>query len=215
MRHLLLTVLRQVSFEIPAGSRVGIIGSSGAGKTTLIRLMLALIEPDSGRLEYLLPGGSREAVVPASRRLLSYVPQGNTLMTGTVRGNLLAGDPFAGDDEMWHALELADAAEFVRRDPDGLDMKIGENSGGISAGQAQRICIARALMRDKPVLIFDEATSALDEKTERRIFERLIAKSDKTCFIITHRSSMLKYCDTVMEVGDDGYVKVGRNTSVE
>lgn len=201
------TVLKDVSFDIPAGARVGIIGSSGAGKTTLIRLMLALISPNEGRLEYVTESGA-EAVSPASRRLLSYVPQGNSLMSGTVRANLLDGCPESDEAAMWRALSLADADEFVRRDPNGLDMKIVENSGGVSAGQAQRICIARALMRERPVLIFDEATSALDEKTERRIFEGLIAKSTKTCFIITHRSSMLRYCDLVMEVSDDGYVSV-------
>ena len=203
-------VLKDISLEIPAHSRVGIIGSSGAGKTTFIRLLLALIEPDGGKLEYVLPDGTCETVSPSSRRLLSYVPQGNTLLTGTVRENLLTGCPDADEAALWNALDLADAAEFVRRDPDGLDMQIKENSGGVSAGQAQRICIARALLRERPVLIFDEATSALDEKTERRIFERLIAKSTKTCFIITHRSSMLQYCDTVMEVRDDGGVSVRR-----
>lgn len=200
------TVLKDISFEIPPLSHVGIIGSSGAGKTTLIRMLLALVLPDCGSVEYLPEGGEAELASPGTRRFLTYVPQGNTLMTGTVRSNLLTGDPDADEDKMWQALDLADAAEFVKSDPKGLDMPITERSGGISAGQAQRIGIARALMRDKPVIIFDEATSALDEATERRVFERLIACSKKTCFIITHRSTMLRYCDMVLEVNDDGHI---------
>lgn len=200
------TVLKDISFEIPPLSHVGIIGSSGAGKTTLIRMLLALVLPDCGSVEYLPDGSEAEPASPNTRRFLTYVPQGNTLMTGTVRSNLLTGDPDATEEKMWWALDLADAAEFVKSDPKALDMPITERSGGISAGQAQRIGIARALMRDKPVIIFDEATSALDEATERRIFERLIACSQKTCFIITHRSTMLRYCDMVLEVNDDGHI---------
>lgn len=200
------TVLRDISFEIPPLSHVGIVGSSGAGKTTLIRMLLALTQPDCGSVEYLPEGGEAEAASPKTRRLLTYVPQGNTLMTGTVRSNLLTGDPDAEEDKMWQALDLADATAFVKGDPRGLDMPITERSGGLSAGQAQRIGIARALMRDKPVMIFDEATSALDEATEKRIFERLISCSRKTCFIITHRRTMLRYCDMVLEVNDDGHI---------
>ena len=209
------TVLKDVSFEIPPKAHVGIIGSSGAGKTTLIRLLLALTSPDSGSLEYVLPDGSREPISPASRRLLAYVPQGNSLLTGSLRRNLLTGDPEATEEMMWKALEQADAAGFVRRDPKGLDLNVTERSGGISAGQAQRVAIARAIIRNRPVMIFDEATSALDEKTERRIFENLISTSDKTCLIITHRSSMLRYCDTVMSVDDDGHVRVWKQAPTE
>ena len=201
-------VLNDISFRIRPGAHVGVIGPSGVGKTTLIRLMLALTEPEEGTLEYFYPDGSSEQASPKSRRLLSYVPQGNTLLTGTLRKNLQTGNPDATEEMMWKALEQAGAADFVRRNPKGLDLSVTERSGGVSAGQAQRICIARALMRDKPVLIFDEATSALDEKTERGIFENLITGIDKTCFIITHRSSMLRYCDTILEIYEDGSISI-------
>lgn len=201
------TVLNDISFDVPPRCKVGIVGSSGAGKTTLIRMMLALVSPDCGEMVYRDENGIPEQITASSRRFISYVPQGNTLMTGTVRENLLVGDPGATDAELWHALELADAADFVRRDKRGLELPIKERSGGLSAGQSQRIGIARALLRNRPVLILDEATSALDEATERRVFERLEADKSKTCFIITHRSSMLRYCDAVLEVSDNGEIQ--------
>ena len=208
-------VLKGLNFEIPAGCRVGIVGSSGAGKTTLIRLLLALLKPEAGTLEYLDEQGRAEAASPATRRFISYVPQGNTLLSGTVRSNLAAGAPNATDEQMWRALELADAADFVRKTAKGLDTPLAERAGGISEGQAQRISIARALLRDRPVLILDEATSALDEATEARVFRRITDGCSKTCFIITHRRSMLRYCDMTLEVRDDGSVEAVRQTAQE
>lgn len=197
-------ILNDLNIIIPAHKYVGIVGSSGAGKTTFIRLMLSLITPDSGTMEYIDENNNVETVSPSSRRFISYVPQGNTLMSGTIRSNLLTGNKSATDDQMWKALEIADADEFVRNSPLQLDSVISEKAGGLSEGQAQRIAIARALLREKPILILDEATSALDEDTEARIFERITKQSDKTCFIITHRRSMLKYCDMIMEIDKSG-----------
>lgn len=204
-------VLSDLTFDIESNKHIGIVGSSGTGKTTFIRLLLALISPDSGTLSYIDENGTEEQVSVASRRFISYVPQGNTLMSGTLRSNLLCGNDKATDEQMWHALELADAKKFVQKSADGLDTPLSENAGGISEGQAQRIAIARALLRDKPVLILDEATSALDEKTEARIFERLTASHNKTCFIITHRRSMLSYCDIILEITDDGKAILTKN----
>lgn len=196
-------ILHNISINIAPGRRVGVVGSSGAGKTTFIRLLLALIEPDSGIAKYIADGES-EMITPTSRRLVSYVPQGNTLISGTVRSNLLIAKKDATDEQLWSALEMAEAAEFVKKSPEGLETSLSEKAGGLSEGQAQRLAIARALLRDRPVLILDEATSALDEVTEKKIFRRLAESNDKTCFIITHRRSMLEYCDVILEIGDSG-----------
>ena len=204
-------VLDDISFTVPADCRVGIVGLSGAGKTTFIRLLLSLIKPTNGTLEYIDENGKSEIAGPDSRRFISYVPQGNTLMSGTVRSNLLAGCPDATDEEMWAVLEKADAAEFLRKTADGLDTVLSEGAGGLSEGQAQRVSIARALLRKTPVLILDEATSALDEKTEAKIFERLSNEKGRTCFIITHRSSMLRYCDKLLEIDGSGKAELKDN----
>lgn len=196
-------VLNNVSLKVSSGRRVGIVGSSGAGKTTFIRLIMSLIEADSGESAYVVDG-KKEKISPGSRRFISYVPQGNTLLSGTIRSNLMVGNKEADDEQMWEALRKAGAENFVRKTQKGLDTELAEKAGGLSEGQAQRIAIARALLRNKPVLILDEATSALDEVTERKIFKRLCEEENKTCFIITHRRSMLEYCDMILEIGDSG-----------
>lgn len=204
-------VISDFSFEIPANSYVGIVGTSGTGKTTFVRLLLSLIKPDSGKLQYIDENQNSETVSVASRRFISYVPQGNTLLSGTVRDNLLLGDKDATEEQMWEALKFADAERFIKKSAKGLDTKLFEGAGGISEGQAQRIAIARALLRNKPVLILDEATSALDEKTEANILKNLTKNHNKTCFIITHRRSMLSYCDYTLEITDNGKAILTKN----
>ena len=147
--------------------------------------------------------GNRENAQPASRRFISYVPQGNTLLSGSIAQNLRMGKKNASEEELWEALRMADADTFVMKTEDGLDTRLTEKAGGLSEGQAQRIAIARALIRNKPQLILDEATSALDEDTESRILSRITKSYGKTIFIITHRRSMLRYCNRVIELGDD------------
>ena len=130
------------------------------------------------------------------------MPQGNTLFSGSLRDNLLLGRPDATDEELWEVLHTA-CADFVTRLPDGLDTLCSERGGGLSEGQAQRIAIARSLLRPGSVLLLDEATSALDADTERRFLQNMAATNhEKTIIFITHRTSVLEYCDRVMRIGD-------------
>lgn len=200
-------VLKDISLNVNPGEKIGIIGASGAGKTTLIRLLLALVNPTGGSIEYTGENGFCENACPASRRFISYVPQGNTLLSGTIEENLKTGKTDASYDEMMRALEFAGAAEFISKLPDGIGTVLSEKSGGISEGQAQRISIARALIADKPVLILDEATSALDEKTEALVLRNISENfRNRTCFIITHRKAMLDYCDRIIRIDDNGKI---------
>lgn len=197
-------VLQGVDLDIRPGDIVGLIGYSGAGKTTLIRLILSLIHPQgSGEVLFYDHTGAQEVVSRSTRRLISYVPQGNSLYSGTLLDNLHMGKADATEEEIWEALEIADAADFVRHLPQGLRAVIQERAGGLSEGQAQRIAIARAILKDAPFLILDEATSALDEKTEATMLSRLSkSKRMRTCIVITHRTAMLQYCTRALEIAD-------------
>lgn len=192
-------VLTHLNEDFAPGSMTAVLGETGAGKTTLIRLILALVRPTAGRVA--MYDAEREVEVsPQTRSNLVYVPQGNTLFSGTIRDNLLLGRPDATDEQLWEVLRVA-CAEFVLSLPEGLDTKCGEQGGGLSEGQAQRIAIARSLLRPGSVLLFDEATSALDPDTERRLLERLAeVRGKRTVIFITHRPSVLEYCDRVLRV---------------
>lgn len=192
-------VLEDVSLDIPPGTVLAVTGESGAGKTTLVRLALALVAPRTETVTFYHAGGTEQANA-ATRRHIAYVPQGITLLSGSVADSLREGKNDATEAEMWEALERAEAAGFIRESPEGLDSAILENAGGFSEGQAQRIAIARALIKNAPVLIFDEATSALDSETESRILPRLASMERRpTCLIITHRRAMLRFCDRAVE----------------
>ena len=136
---------------------------------------------------------------PRLRCNFVYVPQGNTLLSGTIRENLRLGSINATDQDMYNALHLA-CADFVKEFPEGLDTVCTEKGGGLSEGQAQRIAIARALLRNRPIMLFDEATSALDPETERKLLENILGQRNRTVLFITHRPAVVDYCDQVMRI---------------
>lgn len=206
-------VLSHLSFDFKPGTCTAILGETGAGKTTLIRLLLALLRPTEGKLEIYnsrtisfsdieTPDQEHLETWPLSPRMrcnLTYVPQGNTLMSGTIRENLRLGRPYATDGEMREALRKS-CAEFVFDLPQGLDTSCAEQGGGLSEGQAQRIAIARALLRNAPIMLLDEATSALDADTERRLLANLLADKTHTVVFITHRTMVTTYCDQTLRI---------------
>ncbi len=185
-------VLENFSHEFKPGSFTAILGATGAGKTTLIRLMLSLINPSSGTVKAISAHKS-EIAEPNLRCNFSYVPQGNSLFSGTIRDNLRLSNPSATTEEMNSALKIA-LADFVFDLPNGLDTLCGEGGGGLSEGQAQRIAIARAIIRPCRVLLLDEATSALDIDTEREVLENIKAHyADTTIIFVTHRLAVVDF----------------------
>ena len=192
-----------LSFDFYPGSCTAVLGETGAGKTTLVRMILALLQPQEGKA-YIYnkvkdDHVKRYKLSPLMRANFVYVPQGNTLMSGTIRENLRLGKFHATEEEMNAAL-LQSCADFVFDLPDGLDTICSEQGGGLSEGQAQRIAIARALLRNGSIMLFDEATSALDPETERQLLRNLLAKHNKTIIFITHRPAVVEYCDQTLKV---------------
>ena len=205
--------LKNVTFQYPKGrhifenfsynftphSKTAIVGETGKGKTTLIRLVLSLLHPQKGCIE-IYNKTTRLSLTNLSRNNFSYVPQGNTLLNGTIKSNLILGNEYATETDMVNALTAA-CANFVFNSEKGLDMPCGEGGNGLSEGQAQRISIARALLKPCSILIMDEATSSLDEDTEKNVIKNITnLYPEKTIIFITHRPEIIKYCTHVLHL---------------
>ncbi|SDG19356.1 ABC-type bacteriocin/lantibiotic exporter, contains an N-terminal double-glycine peptidase domain [Prevotella communis] len=204
--------LRDFSVDFKPGTCTAVMGETGTGKTTLIRLLLALVKPQKGEISIYSSETSNtcptsstsqtsfSSLSPLHRCNFVYVPQGNTLLSGTLRENLQLGNPQASDEQMREALQMA-CADFVAELPDGLDTRFSEQGGGLSEGQAQRIAIARALLRPGSIMLLDEATSALDAETEKKVLEIILSDHRRTVIFVTHRTAVIDYCDQVITIG--------------
>ena len=194
-------VITNSEFIAQPGEIVALVGPSGEGKTTLIRLILGLIYPQSGETVIQASNGQEIPMNADTRHLFAYVPQGNTILSGTIAENMRMAKENATDEEIVEALKMACAWEFVEKLPDTFNQKIGEKGRGFSEGQTQRIAIARAILRDAPILLLDEATSALDVATERKVLKNIIQqRPNKTCIVTTHRPTVLNMCQRVYRV---------------
>ena len=194
--------LKNISMEIPAGSTIGILGGTGSGKTSLVQLIDRLYDVDEGEV---LVGGIdvRDYSLYSLREAVGMVLQKNLLFSGTIRENLLWGNKDASDEEIWKACDIAGAAEFLKRFPDGLDTDLGQGGVNVSGGQKQRLCIARALLKSPKILIFDDSTSAVDSATEKKIRDGLARLTGVTKIFIAQRISTVMDADCIF-ILDDG-----------
>lgn len=194
-------VITNSDFIARPGEIVALVGPSGEGKTTMIRLILGLIRPQEGDVLLEAANGEKVPMNTETRHLFAYVPQGNTILSGTIAENMRMVKEDATDEEIIEALKEACAWDFVEKLPDTINTNIGERGRGLSEGQAQRIAIARAVLRNSPILLLDEATSALDVTTERTVLKNIVRQyPNKTCIVTTHRPSVLNLCQRVYRV---------------
>ena len=202
------SILRHAEFSLPKGAFAVITGPSGIGKSTLLKLLLGVFQPESGNL-HLRCGDERLQLDRSTRRLFAYVPQGNLLLSGTLRENLMIVRPDATQEELDRAVYVSAMDEYLPQLPKGLDTVLGESGAGLSEGQAQRLAIARAVLGGAPVLLLDECTSALDSETERKVLTRLHTLPGRTCIAVTHRPAAMELCDWQLQV-DDGKIHAVR-----
>ena len=205
-------VYTEAFFQAQPGEIIGLVGPSGLGKTTTLKLLLGLLRPRIGQVTVTCGNESPEPVSAATRRLFSYIPQGNTLFAGSIADNLKLLKPDASEEELVHALEAACAWNFVKELPDGLDTDVRENGQRFSEGQKQRISIARAILVDAPVLLLDEATSALDVSTEKRVLRNIVCHDPhRTVIVTSHRPSVFSQCSRVYLVGHGQLKEIDRD----
>ncbi|WP_177184238.1 ABC transporter ATP-binding protein [Pseudobutyrivibrio sp. UC1225] len=197
-------IFNNVRLEANPGEIIALVGPSGEGKTTMLRILLGILKAGAGDVYAQLPdSGEKYAFSTETRSLIAYVPQGNTMLSGTIKENMQLIAPEATDEEIIDALKQSCAYDFVQKLPDGIYHNIGESGVGFSEGQNQRLAIARAILRKTPILLMDEATSALDVATERKVLSNLMKKDTKrTCILTTHRPSVLSACDRVYRICD-------------
>ena len=198
-------VLRDISCVICKGEFVALTGTSGGGKTSLFQLLLGIYPPNSGKVAFLHDDGKEITACRESRALFAYVPQGNTLFSGTLRENLMMFTDSASEEDIRNAVHAACIDDLVTEA--GLDTELGERGVGISEGQAQRVAVARALLTKAPILLLDESTSALDEQTEAQMLKNISAMRDKTCLIVTHRRAALAICDYQLHLLNGSMIK--------
>lgn len=207
-------VIRDTSFSACPGEIVALVGPSGEGKTTMLRLILGLICPQRGDASVVASDGSSVMLNAETRQLFSYVPQGNTMLSGTIAENMRMVKEDASDEEIIEALKIACAWEFVSKKQDTIYSNVGERGRGLSEGQAQRIAIARAVLKDAPILLLDEATSALDVATERRVLKNIMERRpNKTCILTTHRPSVLTMCQRVYQVAESSMTELDKEAA--
>lgn len=207
-------VLTDSNFIASPGEIVALVGPSGEGKTIMLRMILGLLHPNQGTAQLVTQDGETVPIHADTRRYFSYVPQGNTLMSGTIADNLRVVKENATEEEIKQALETACAWEFVQKMPDGIHSLLGTRGRGVSEGQAQRISIARAVLRDAPILLLDEATSALDVATERQVLRNIMHRHpNKTCIVTTHRPSVLNLCQRIYRVIDTKVTQLDEQAS--
>lgn len=195
-------IFDHTSLHIQKGDYVIISGISGIGKSTLTRLLLSVFHLDGGEIYLQMEDGSKVMADKRLRKIFAYVPQGNFLLSGTIRENISFVYPAATDADIMEAAKISCAEDFIRELPHGLDTVIGEKGSGLSEGQVQRVAIARALLGGAPILLLDEATSALDEKTEKRLLENLKKQRDITCILVSHKKAAETVCNKKVVIRD-------------
>ncbi len=190
-----IPVLEQVNLTVKKGEFIALCGPSGGGKSTLTRLLLSVLKPENGSVYLSGKDGVRIPFDATMRHMFSYVPQGNMILSGTIRENITFADKNPDEEKVLRAVELAQLTDVIRKMPKGLDTVLGEKGHGLSEGQVQRIAIARALYYDAPVLLLDEATSSLDLQTEQKLLKHIRSMTEKTCIIVSHRKEVMDACD--------------------